>query len=96
MPTDIAFFRTAISTGTEYQWTVSWNGAGWEIHAYHDIEQAPCPLRTARDEVRELQTLDAAAGVLKSLGVSRFAVAQYCSLPHEERIAQGSEQCIGT
>ncbi|MGV8898641.1 MAG: hypothetical protein ACOH2B_05250 [Burkholderiaceae bacterium] len=96
MTTDIAYFRTAMSTGAEFQWTLFWNGAAWEIHAYRDLEQTPCPLHTAREEIRELQTLDAAAGVLKTLGVGRFSVDQNRSLPHEERVLAGGTQCIGT
>lgn len=96
MTTDIGYFRTALSTGEEFQWALFWNGAAWEIHAYRDPEQAPCQLRTAREEIRELQTLDAAAGVLKGLGVGRFSVDQNRSLPHEERALAGGEQCIGS
>src|SRR3990167_4106459 len=96
MPTDIAYFRTAMSTGSDFQWAIFWNGSAWEIHAYRDPEQAPCQLRTARDEIRELQTLDAAAGVLKAIGVGRFSVDQHRVLPYEERDASGGEQCIGT
>lgn len=96
MTTDIGYFRTAMSTGEEFQWTLFWNGSGWEIQAYRDPEQTPCPLRTARDEIRELQTLDAAAGVLKTLGVGRFSVDQNRSLQHEEHALAGGDQCIGT
>lgn len=96
MSTDLAYFRTAMSTGSEYFWTAFWNGGAWEIHAYHDIEQAPCQLRTARDEVREFQTLDAVAGTLKTLGIGRFSVNQNRSLPHEEQVLSGGDQCIGT
>lgn len=96
MTTDIAYFRTAMTTGAEFQWTLFWNGTGWEIHAYRDPEAAPCQLRTARDEIRELQTLDAAAGVLKTIGVGRFSVDQNRSLAHEERVLAGGDQCIGS
>lgn len=96
MTTDVAYFRTAMSTGEEFQWTLFWNGAAWEIHAYRDPEQTPCQLRTAREEIRALQTLDAAAGVLKTLGVGRFSVDQNRNLPHEERVLAGGEQCIGS
>lgn len=96
MTTDIGYFRTAISTGEAFQWTLFWNGSGWEIHAYRDPEQTPCQLRTAREEIRALQTLDAAAGVLKTLGVGRFSVDQNRSLAYEEHALAGGEQCIGT
>lgn len=96
MTTDIAYFRTAMTTGAEFQWTLFWNGSAWEIHAYRDPEAAPCQLRTARDEIRELQTLDAAAGVLKTMGVGRFSVDQNRGLAHEEHVLSGGEQCIGT
>lgn len=96
MTTDIAYFRTAMTTGAEFQWTLFWNGSAWEIHAYRDPEAAPCQLRTARDEIRELQTLDAAAGVLKTMGVGRFSVDQNRGLAHEERVLAGGEQCIGS
>lgn len=96
MTTDVAYFRTAMSTGTEFQWTLFWNGAAWELHAYLDPEQSPCPLHTAREEVREFQTLDAAAGVLKTLGVGRFSVDQNNSLPHKEHVLLGGNQSIGS
>ncbi|HJU70826.1 MAG TPA: hypothetical protein VJ603_03190 [Paucimonas sp.] len=96
MSTDITFFRTAMSTGAEYLWTAFWNGAAWEIHAHQDTEQAPCQLRTTRDELREFQTLDAVAGVMKTMGIGRFSVNQNRSLPHEKQVLSGGEQCIGT
>ena len=96
MLTDIAFFRNAMSAGSEYQWLVFRNGAAWEIHAYHDPEQEPAQLRGAGNEILELPTLDAAADVLKTLGVGKFSVAQYRTLPHEKRVSLSSEQCIGT
>ncbi|MDP3842745.1 MAG: hypothetical protein Q8Q81_09135 [Oxalobacteraceae bacterium] len=96
MTTDIAYFRTAMSTGAEFQWTLFWNGTAWEIHAYRDPEAAPCQLHTAREDIRESQTLDAAAGILKTLGVGRFSVDQNRSLLHEERALSGGDQCIGT
>lgn len=96
MTTDIAYFRTAMTTGAEFQWTLFWNGSAWEIHAYRDPEAAPCQLHTAREDIRESQTLDAAAGILKALGVGRFSVDQNRSLPHEERVLAGGDQCIGS
>ena len=96
MSTDLSYFRTALSTGSNFLWTAFWNGSAWEIHAYHDIEQSPCQLRTTRDELREFQTLDAVAGVLKTMGIGRFSVDQNRSLPHEAQVLSGGEQCIGT
>lgn len=96
MQTDIAFFRNAMSAGSEYQWTVFWNNEAWEIHAYHDPEQEPAQLRDAGSQIIKLPTLDAAADVLKTLGVGKFSVAQYRTLPHEKRVSLSSEQCIGT
>lgn len=96
MSTDIAYFRTAISTGEEFQWKAFWSGKAWEIHAYRDIELSPSKLCTSRNEVREFQTLDAAASVLKSLGIGSFSVDQHSGLAYEEPSASYGDQCIGT
>lgn len=94
--TDIAYFRTAISTGAEFEWKTFWNGKAWEIQAYRDIELSPSKLCTPHNEVREFQTLDAAAGVLKSLGIGNFSVDQHSGLPYEAPSASYGDQCIGT